>query len=250
MSHDLQIDSLDVRLGGRPVLRDVTLEAPSGEFCALVGPNGAGKTTLLRAILGLVRTSGGTVTIGGEPSTQWLRRIGYVPQRHAFAWDFPIDVENVVLSGRVRHIGWLRRARVRDHVLVGRALEKVSMSDLAKRPVGELSGGQRQRVLIARALASDPKLLLLDEPFTGLDMPSQELLTTLFTALAAEGTTVLMTTHDLPAAMATCERVTLINRTVVASGTPEQLRRHPKLWMRAFDVSADSPLLSSVGVAC
>ncbi len=249
-SHDLKVRNVAVELGGRRVLDQVNLDVPSGSFTALVGPNGAGKTTLLRGILGLVRLADGDVTIGDTNSTQWLRRIGYVPQRHAFAWDFPISVEDVVLSGRVRHIGWFRRAHVTDHVLVAKALAKVKMSKLAKRPVGELSGGQRQRVLIARALATDPKLLLLDEPFTGLDMPTQELLNELFESIAAEGTTVLMTTHDLPSAMALCDQVALINRTIVADGSPVDLRLHPQLWMEAFHISANSPLLASIGISC
>lgn len=249
-SHDLLIHDLAIVLGNRRVLDQVNLEVPTGSFTALVGPNGAGKTTLLRGILGLARLATGTIAIGDKPSTQWLRRIGYVPQRHAFAWDFPISVEEVVLSGRVRHIGWFHRAKVADHLLVAKALDKVKMSKLAKRPVGELSGGQRQRVLIARALAGDPKLLLLDEPFTGLDMPTQELLNELFQSVAAEGTTVLMTTHDLPSAMALCDQVALINQTIVAHGTPEYLRCYPQSWMQTFHVCNQSPLLSSIGISC
>ncbi|GAB3708614.1 anchored repeat-type ABC transporter ATP-binding subunit [Mariniluteicoccus flavus] len=249
----LDVRGVDVRgvavdLGGRRVLSDIDLAVDAGELLGLVGPNGAGKTTLLRTLLGLVRPVAGTVTVEGRTPARASRRLGYVPQRHEFAWDFPISVEAVVMSGRVRHIGWLRQPGVADHRLVRRALARVRLTDLADRTVGQLSGSQRQRVLIARALATDPSILLLDEPFTGVDMPTQELLGELFRALAAEGTTVVMTTHDLADAMASCDRICLVNRRIVADGTPDDVR-DPELWMRAFGVSATSPLLASVGAA-
>jgi len=152
-----------------------------------------------------------------------------------------------VLTGRVRPIGWLGRAQVADFTAVADALDRVRMSHLAKRPVGELSGGQRQRVLVARALALKPRLLLLDEPFTGLDMPTQELLLELFEELRAEGQALLMTTHDLAGALHTCTRLVLLNRTVIADGTAEELS-DPDIWMRTFDIGANSPLLQVLGV--
>ena len=152
------------------------------------------------------------------------------------------------MSGRTHHIGWLRHPGKDDHVAVRDALRIADMADLADRTVGELSGGQRQRVLIARALATRPSVLLLDEPFTGVDMPTQEMLTELFCRLACEGTTLVMTTHDLVQAMATADRVCLINRTVIADSTPEELR-DPAMWMRTFGISENSPLLTTVGAA-
>ncbi|MCW5954817.1 MAG: anchored repeat-type ABC transporter ATP-binding subunit, partial [Propionibacteriaceae bacterium] len=193
----LKVTGLTVRLGGRRVLEDVSFALDTGEFMGLIGPNGAGKTTALRSILGLIRTETGRVEVEGSSGLAARSRIGYVPQRHEFAWDFPITVEDTVMTGRIRRIGWFRRPKAVDFEAAAEALERVRMSQLATRPVGELSGGQRQRVLVARALALHPRLLLLDEPFTGLDMPTQELLLELFRELSGEDKAVLMTTHDL-----------------------------------------------------
>ncbi|PJJ55681.1 anchored repeat-type ABC transporter ATP-binding subunit [Compostimonas suwonensis] len=243
----LEVRGLSVELGGREALADVTLEVDSGELVGLIGPNGAGKTTLLRSILALVKPRSGTVLVDGRPAAAGRPGVGYVPQRHEFAWDFPISVEDAVLTGRVGVIGWLRRAGVADYRAVASALDRVQLTELRKRPVGELSGGQRQRVLVARALALDPAILLLDEPFTGLDAPTQDLLTELFVDLAREGRALLMTTHDLASAVHSCTRLCLLNRTVIASGTPEELAGSEP-WMRTFGVTASSPLLKTVGV--
>ncbi|SJN47104.1 Zinc ABC transporter, ATP-binding protein ZnuC [Microbacterium esteraromaticum] len=244
----LDVIDLTVHLGGRRVLHDIDLSVETGEFVGLIGPNGAGKTTLLRSILGLIRTENGRVDVDGRTGAQARSRIGYVPQRHEFAWDFPISVEDAVMTGRIRRIGWLRRPGVADFDAVAEALERVHMDHLRARPVGELSGGQRQRVLVARALALRPRLLLLDEPFTGLDMPTQELLIELFRDLAAEDKAVLMTTHDLVGALHECSRLCLINRTIIADGTASTLN-DPEIWMRAFDVKATNPLLKTLGVS-
>jgi manganese/iron transport system ATP-binding protein len=238
----LEVTALSADLGGRRVLSDIHLSVDGGELVGLVGPNGAGKTTLLRTIMGLLRPSGGSVTIDGSPARAGARGLGYVPQRHEFAWDFPISVENVVMTGRTGVLGLGRRPGERDWAAVADALDRVGMADLRTRPVGELSGGQRQRVLVARALALEPSALLLDEPFTGLDMPTQELLSDLFVSLAREGRAVLMTTHDLAAAIYSCDRLALLNRTIVAVGAPHELSDE-SVWMRTFGVAAGSPLL-------
>ncbi|MEV1155147.1 anchored repeat-type ABC transporter ATP-binding subunit [Micromonospora chokoriensis] len=241
----LEIEGLDVDLGGRPVLRDIWLHLDRGELVGLLGPNGAGKTTLLRAILALTRTRGGTVTVEGKRSRPGRSGLGYVPQRHEFTWDFPISVEQAVMSGRTGRIGLLRRPGVTDWRAVGDALDRVQLTGLRHRPVGELSGGQRQRVLVARALALAPCILLLDEPFTGLDMPTQELLGDLFISLANEDRAVLMTTHDLVAAVDSCTRLVLLNGRIVADGQPADLQ-DAELWTTTFGVSETSPLLKLV----
>jgi manganese/iron transport system ATP-binding protein len=238
----LGVADLSVELGGRQVLTGVHLAVEKGELVGLVGPNGAGKTTLLRTVLGLLRPRGGQVLVGDEPMRRGRGALGYVPQRHEFAWDFPISVENVVMTGRAGKLGLLRRPGFADWEAVAEALDLVRMTDLRSRPVGQLSGGQRQRVLVARALALRPAVLLLDEPFTGLDMPTQELLSDLVLSLAREARAVLMTTHDLPAALHTCDRLALLNRTIVATGTPDQLRDE-RLWMDTFGIREDNPLL-------
>ena len=238
----LDVTDLSVHLGGRPALAGVSLSVDRGELVGLVGPNGAGKTTLLRSIMGLLRPRSGRVVVDGHAARPGRSQLGYVPQRHEFAWDFPISVENVVMTGRTGVQGLGRRPKEGDWTAVGDALDRVRMNDLRERPVGELSGGQRQRVLVARALALEPAVLLLDEPFTGLDMPTQELLSELFLSLARENRAVLMTTHDLAAAIYSCDRLALINRSIVAVGTPAELR-DPKLWMDTFGVGENSPLL-------
>jgi len=246
----LRVRGLEVELGGRSVLEGVDLDLAPGEMVGLIGPNGAGKTTLLRSILGLTRVRGGQVRIGDRPVRRRRGEIGYVPQRHEFAWDFPISVEQVVLTGRVGGIRAGVGPRVADWRAVDRALGLVAMTDLRRRPVGELSGGQRQRVLVARALALDPSVLLLDEPFTGLDMPTQESLLEMFTGLADDtdgvegvGRAVLMTTHDIASALFACRRVVLLNKRIVATGTAEELRARPGAWSETFGVGVDSPFL-------
>jgi manganese/iron transport system ATP-binding protein len=244
----LRVAGVAVELAGRQVLHDVDLAVSTGEQVGLIGPNGAGKTTLLRALLGLVPTTRGTIAIDGRSPRQARGSIGYVPQRHEFVWDYPVDVRTAAMTGRTHRIGWLRRPSATDRAAVDEALERVDLTDLQRRPIGELSGGQRQRVLVARALALRPSLLLLDEPFTGLDVPTQEILTRLFRTLTSEGTAILMTTHDLPAAADTCSRLCLLNETVVADGPPEELR-DPAVWLRAFGVARSEQLLHTLGVA-
>ncbi|WP_027661254.1 anchored repeat-type ABC transporter ATP-binding subunit [Salinispora fenicalii] len=243
--NELEVDQLEVDLGGRPVLRDINLRLDRGELVGLLGPNGAGKTTLLRAILALTSIRSGRVLVGGKPSRPGRCEIGYVPQRHEFTWDFPISVEQAVLSGRTGRMGLFRRPGVADWRAVGAALDRVQLTELRRRPVGELSGGQRQRVLVARALALAPRILLLDEPFTGLDMPTQELLGDLFMSLAGAEHAVLMTTHDLVAAVDTCSRLVLLNGRIIADGHPADLQ-DAALWTTTFGVSDNSPLLKLV----
>ncbi len=250
MKATLTVRGLTVELGGRRVIDAVDLAVFPGEVAAMLGPNGAGKTTILRSILGVIAYRGEILVDGLRATRRDRGTLGYVPQRHDFAWDYPISVEDCVLSGRMSATGWWRSAKVADHKAVSEALGRVDLSGLAQRPIGQLSGGQRQRVLVARALAVSPKVLLLDEPFTGLDLPTQDLLTQLFATLAADGEALLMTTHDLVGAMHSSDRVHLLNERIIASGTPAELH-DPQLWSRAFGVGLNSPALAGLrGVLC
>ncbi|MEV1118291.1 anchored repeat-type ABC transporter ATP-binding subunit [Actinosynnema sp. NPDC049800] len=243
----LRIRDLAVQLGGREVLSSVDFDLRAGELVGLIGPNGAGKTTLLRTALGLLPPHRGTVAVHGRTARQARGAVGYVPQRHEFAWDFPISVAKAVATGRTHLTGLFGRRTAADRAAVDDAITRVGMDDLRSRPVGELSGGQRQRVLVARALALRPRVLLLDEPFTGIDAPTQELLGRLLTDLRDEGVAVLMTTHDLAAATTLCTRLCLLNRTVVADGEPAALA-DTDIWLRTFGLDHAEQLLRSLGV--
>ncbi|MCI7551304.1 MAG: anchored repeat-type ABC transporter ATP-binding subunit [Actinomycetaceae bacterium] len=242
------VTNLHVSLGGRHVLHEIDFSLMSGELVGLLGPNGAGKTTLMRAILGLIPIDSGRIVVDGRSDVKARRTgVGYVPQRHDVDWALPLTVYDAVLSGRVRTRRWGRVTR-QDHELCASALGRVRMASLAQRPVGELSGGQRQRVLIARALVKQPAVLLLDEPFTGLDMPTQEILIELFRSLACEGETLLMSTHDLPSAQATCDRLILLREQIYADGSPHDLR-DAEPWSATFQVHPNSPLLAGLGLS-
>ena len=237
----LRVDARDVhvRLAGREVIAGANFQVSAGEFVGLLGPNGAGKTTLMRAILGLVPSTGNITTNGYA---------GYVPQRHEVEWGFPVSVEKAVLGGRTGLIGWLRRPKAADRQAAARAVEQVGLQHLARRPIGELSGGQRQRMLIARALATEPAVLFLDEPFTGLDAPNADILLELFTELAAQGTAIVMSTHNLAEAVHTCPRLVLFNGGVVADGPREEILADAAPWVKAFGVAETSPLLAALGI--
>lgn len=236
----ISVTDLSVSLSGRRVINAANLTVHPGEFIGLLGPNGAGKTTLMRAILGLIPFTG---------SIDVTTSLGYVPQRHDVEWDFPISVSKAVLSGRTGLVGWFRRAGRADKEAARRAIELTNLEEFARRPIAQLSGGQRQRVLIARALACEPEVLLLDEPFTGLDAPNTEELLLLFDKLTADGTSVVMSTHNLSEAAHSCSRLVLFNRGIIADGPAETLRMNSQPWSDTFGVSASSPLLSAIGVA-
>ncbi|QPK93803.1 anchored repeat-type ABC transporter ATP-binding subunit [Actinomyces sp. zg-332] len=242
----LEVKNLYVELSGRKILENVNFQVRSGEFLALIGPNGAGKTTFLRAILGAIKPKSGQIIKPKDVKRKSVA-IGYVPQIHEFAWDYPISVEDVVVSGRFGLLGYFRRPGIEDYKQSLLALKRLGMQDLAKRPVGELSGGQRQRVLVARALSVDPEILILDEPFNGLDMPTQDLLINLFSDLAKEGKAVIMTTHDLNGALNTSSRVCLLNSTILADSNDTNIM-DSALWEKTFNVDASSPMLKSLGV--
>jgi zinc transport system ATP-binding protein len=222
----LRAESLSFAYGQEVVVDDVGLDVDAGEFVALVGPNGSGKSTLLRLLLGLLKPASGNVQLFGD-DPRHLRdrgRLGYVPQRAALAPDLPATVSEVVASGRLARRGWWRRPRAADRAAVDHALEAVALPHLRKRPVRELSGGQQQRVLIAKALASDPELLVLDEPIAGVDVDAQRLFRDSIVHLIAEhGAAVLLVSHELGAVADHLDRVVVMKRSVVFDGTPAEL---------------------------
>jgi manganese/zinc/iron transport system ATP- binding protein len=215
----------------RPVLWDVDATFPRGALSAIAGPNGAGKSTLLRACLGLVGVDAGQALILGAPARQSLERVAYVPQRDAVDWDFPVTVREVVEMGRYPSAGWLRRLRRQDHVAVDEALERVGMSAYAGRQIGRLSGGQRQRVFIARALAQDAPVLLMDEPFAGVDARTETALLSLMRELRDGGRSIIVVHHDLGTVRRSFDWALLLNVRAVACGpvktsvTPSTLGR-------------------------
>lgn len=219
----LELNHVTVAYNGRPVLEDVTLQVPHGARIAVVGPNGAGKSTLFKALVGLLPLQGGSVLIHGMPLGAHQDCVAYVPQRDEVDWRFPVTVADVVMMGRYRRIGWFRRPGRADRDAVARSLQQMAIGDLANRPIGELSGGQQRRVFLARALAQEPHILLMDEPFNGVDAATQEATLTLLDRLRAEQVTVLLSTHDLNLAASCFDAVMLLNRRLVGYGPADQV---------------------------
>jgi zinc transport system ATP-binding protein len=222
----LSVQGVSFAFGAHGVLDDVAFEIRPGEFTALVGPNGAGKSTLLRIVLGLLTPQAGRVELfGASPRRlpdRW--RLGYVPQRPRLAPDLPATVEEVVAAGRLAKQGWWRRARPVDRDAVGHALESVALEGLRKQRVVELSGGQQQRVLIAKALATEPQLLILDEPIAGVDAQAQRLFRdSLVHLLREHGAAVLLVSHELGAVADDLDRVVVLRRRVLFDGKPGDL---------------------------
>lgn len=229
----LDVESIDVAYNGTPVLRDVTFQVPHGARLAVVGPNGAGKSTLFRALVGLLPLQQGHILIHGLTLGHHQDCVAYIPQREEVDWRFPVTVNDVVLMGRFGRLGWLGRPSRSDHLVVQKSLEQMGIAHLAGHSIGELSGGQQQRVFLARALAQEPHIMLMDEPFTGVDMTTQDVTLKLLDQLRAEQVTVMISTHDLNLAASRFDRILLINRRLIAYGTPQQVLIQENL-SRAF----------------
>jgi manganese/zinc/iron transport system ATP- binding protein len=219
----LEVRRLSVSYGSQPVLWDVDATFPAGALSAIVGPNGAGKSTLLKAALGLVPSEGGQALVLGEPARRALDRVAYVPQREAVDWDFPATVREVVEMGRYRSVGWLRRLRRSDRAIVDEALERVGMAPFARRQIGRLSGGQRQRVFLARALAQQAPVLLMDEPFAGVDARTEAALVDLLRDLREDGRSIVVVHHDLGTVRRAFEWALVLNVRAVACGPVEEV---------------------------
>ncbi|WP_460930439.1 manganese/iron ABC transporter ATP-binding protein [Shinella zoogloeoides] len=205
---------------GLTALRHASFSVPKGTITALVGVNGAGKSTLFKAIMGFVPVAAGKVTILGLSVREALKRnlVAYVPQAEEVDWTFPVLVEDVVMMGRYGHMNWLRIPTKRDHEMVEEALARVNMTGYRKRQIGELSGGQRKRVFLARALAQEGQVILLDEPFTGVDVTTEEQIIELLGKLRDEGRVMLVSTHNLGSVPDFCDRTVFVKGTVIASG--------------------------------
>ena len=231
----LEVRGLRVSYGAQPVLEDVAFALPAGQLVGIIGPNGAGKTTMLKAVLGLVPIAAGTIAAGGAAIARRGGHVAYVPQRDAINWRFPASVADVVLMGRYGRLGWLKRPGAADRAIALRCLEQVGMDAFTTRPIAELSGGQQQRVFLARALAQEPEVLLLDEPISGVDAPTQEAILAILSGLAAQGKTLLITTHDLRCNMEHFDALLALNRCVIALGPVEQVLT-PDVLTRTYGV--------------
>ena len=215
---DVWLSDVSAGYAERVALEGVTIAVEAGTLLAVVGPNGAGKSTLLKVMAGLLRPWQGRVEVLGAAPGREARRVAYVPQAETVDWHFPVTVHDVVMMGRYPLLGTLRRPGQHDRVHVEEALDKVGMSEHRHRQIGALSGGQRRRVFLARALAADPAVYLLDEPVTGIDATTQELLMDILEQETRRGRTVVATTHDLACAAQRFQRVAMINRRIVADG--------------------------------
>lgn len=230
-SSPLSIHDMTVAYHRRPVLWDIDFDAPPGRLIAIVGPNGSGKTTLIKAVLDLIPKASGRVMIFGKPYRKQRGRVGYVPQRGSVDWEFPVSALDVVAMGLYRRIGWCRPVTRKYKQQALSSLDRVGMADYARRQINQLSGGQQQRVFLARALAQDADLYLMDEPFVGVDASTERAIVDILHELRTAGKTALVVHHDLQTVREYFDHVLLLNMRLVASGptndvfTPENLRK-------------------------
>lgn len=230
--HGIVAQNLSVTYkNGHRALLNANFEIPIGTVTALVGVNGAGKSTLFKAIMGFLPISSGHIELMGLSIKQAQRKnlVAYVPQSEEVDWSFPVLVEDVVMMGRYGHMNWLRMPSKQDHQKVEEALSRVGMQEYSKRQIGELSGGQRKRVFLARALAQDGQVILLDEPFTGVDVQTEERIISLLGELRNEGRVMLVSTHNLGSVPAFCDHTILVKGTVLAYGPTETTFTHHNL---------------------
>ena len=219
----LEIHDLTVAYTKRPVLYGIDLEVPQGSIVGVVGPNGAGKSTLIKAIMGLLPVASGWVEVFGEPFKKAVTRVGYVPQRESVDWDFPVNALDVVLMGRYGRLGPFKRPNKSDKNIAMACLEKVKMAPYAKRQISNLSGGQQQRVFLARALAQESDLYLMDEPFVGVDAATESAIIEILRELQTQGKTLIVVHHDLTTAPDYFDRILLLNMRVVAYGNTKDV---------------------------
>lgn len=227
----IDVKDVTVHYGDVLALDRATLALRAGRVCGLVGMNGSGKSTLLKAIMGMLAPDSGTVRINGESpkSARKSGTVGYVPQSEDVDWAFPLCVRDVVMMGRYGHMGITRRAKRADHAAVDAALERVELTDYAQRQIGQLSGGQKKRAFVARGIAQGATALLLDEPFAGVDKRSEATMTRLLRELAADGATILISTHDLHALPGLADEAVLLMQRVLMHGDPAEVLKPENL---------------------
>jgi manganese/iron transport system ATP-binding protein/manganese/zinc/iron transport system ATP- binding protein len=230
----IEIDHLTVSYGAVAALLDVTVSIPAGQLVGVIGPNGSGKSTLIKAILGFVRPDIGRVQIFGQPAERAKGRVAYVPQRGAVDWDFPVTVREVALMGRYGKIPWWREPSVEDVAVADEALEMVRMSDFRNRQIGQLSGGQQQRVFMARAMAQGAEVLLLDEPFAGVDAATERAILDVLMRTKAAGRTLVVVHHDLTTASEYFDTLILLKQRLYACGSPRAVL-HPDLLSEVYE---------------
>jgi manganese/zinc/iron transport system ATP- binding protein len=218
----LEVAGLSAGYGSTFVLRDISLVVPAGSVLGLIGPNGSGKSTLLKAIAGVLPLRSGCVLLDGEPTGRHPASVAFVPQREDVNWGFPVSALDVVLMGRYRRRGWLRRPGKADRTAARGALAALGLAGMQGRHISEFSGGQQQRIFLARALAQEPRLVLLDEPFTGIDAENRAILHGVIADLAGAGAVVVMATHDLDEVAATCSHLAALAGRLVAFGRTEE----------------------------
>jgi len=223
MPPPIEVHDLTVAYHHRPVLWDIDVSFPEGKLIAVLGPNGAGKSTLIKAIMGLVPLASGHVQIYGKPLRQGRLSVAYVPQRGSVDWDFPTTAQDVVLMGRYGALPLFGRPKGRDHEIARESLEKVGMLDYGHRQISQLSGGQQQRVFLARALAQQARIYLMDEPFAGVDASTEKAIVGLLQRLRAEGSTVVVVHHDLQTVPEYFDDVLLLNLRTIAFGAVEDV---------------------------
>ncbi len=221
----IDIENVTVAYHGKVALHSATLQLQAGTICGLVGMNGAGKSTLFKAIMGFVKPNSGRVSINGLPIRQVQKSnlVAYVPQSEEVDWNFPVNVYDVVMMGRYGYMNLLRIPRSIDKQAVRESLERVEMWDMCDRQIGELSGGQKKRTFFARALAQQAQVLLLDEPFAGVDIKTEKMMINLLMELRQTGHTILVSTHDLESITTFCDQVVLINRSILAYGNTSEV---------------------------
>jgi len=229
----ISISHLTVSYQSKPVLVDVSLDVPKGMVIGILGPNGAGKSTLIKSVMGFVDRDFGTVSLFGEVMENAQGRVAYVPQRSQIDWSFPVTVWDVVLMGRYGFIPWYRSPGKADFAIAERALEDVRMQEFRHRQIGQLSGGQQQRVFMARALAQQSDILLLDEPFAGVDAATERAIAGLLAASKAQGKTVMVVHHDLETAAEFFDRVVIVNGRMYAYGPPKEVMT-PELLVEVY----------------